>query len=42
MVEYSLILFLVSLAAISMLAAVGTDVQAMYAYIRDAIDSVLA
>jgi Flp pilus assembly pilin Flp len=41
MVEYSLILFLVCVAAMSMLGAVGADVQAMYAYIRDAIDSVL-
>jgi len=41
MVEYSLILFLVCIAAISMLGAVGTDVQSMYAYIRDAMDSVL-
>jgi pilus assembly protein Flp/PilA len=41
MVEYGLILALVSVVAIGVLAAVGLDVQAVFQSIQDSLDAAL-
>jgi Flp pilus assembly pilin Flp len=41
LVEYGLVLALVSVGTIGVLAAVGADVQNVYEHINDALDKVL-